>query len=57
MIVVAADDGVKPQTIEAIRFARLANAKIVVAINKVDKDGADPARVKAQLATEPDYPI
>lgn len=52
VIVVAADDGVKPQTIEAIRFARSANAKIVVAINKVDKESADPARVKAQLATE-----
>lgn len=52
VIVVAADDGVKPQTVEAIRFAKSANAKIVVAINKVDKDAADPARVKAQLATE-----
>lgn len=52
IIVVAADDGVKPQTIEAIKFAKSANAKIVVAINKVDKDTADPARVKAQLATE-----
>jgi translation initiation factor IF-2 len=52
IIVVAADDGVKPQTIEAIKFAKSANAKIVVAINKVDKDTADVARVKAQLATE-----
>lgn len=52
IIVVAADDGVKPQTVEAIRFARSANAKIVVAINKIDKDTADSARVKAQLATE-----
>jgi len=52
IIVIAADDGVKPQTVEAIRFARSANAKIVVAINKVDKEAADPARVKAQLATE-----
>ncbi len=52
IIVVAADDGVKPQTIEAIRFARMANAKIVVAINKIDKPAADSARVKAQLATE-----
>ena len=52
IIVVAADDGVKPQTVEAIRFARTANAKIVVAINKIDKESADPARVKAQLATE-----
>jgi translation initiation factor IF-2 len=52
IIVVAADDGVKPQTIEAIKFAKSANAKIVVAINKIDREGADPARVKAQLATE-----
>ncbi len=52
IIVVAADDGVKPQTVEAIRFARSANAKIIVAINKIDKDTADPARVKAQLASE-----
>lgn len=52
IIVVAADDGVKPQTIEAIRFARTAHAKIVVAINKVDKDTANPQLVKTQLATE-----
>ncbi|MFZ1250795.1 MAG: translation initiation factor IF-2 [Candidatus Microsaccharimonas sp.] len=52
IIVVAADDGVKPQTIEAIRFARTANAKIVVAINKVDKEAANPQLVKTQLATE-----
>ncbi|MEI7539145.1 MAG: translation initiation factor IF-2 [Candidatus Saccharibacteria bacterium] len=52
VIVVAADDGVKPQTIEAIRFAKSANAKIVVAINKIDKEAADSARVKAQLASE-----
>ena len=48
----AADDGVKPQTIEAIRFAKNANAKIVVAINKVDKETANPDMVKAQLASE-----
>lgn len=52
IIVVAADDGVKPQTIEAIKFAKSANAKIVVAINKIDKEAADSARVKAQLASE-----
>lgn len=52
IIVVAADDGVKPQTIEAIKFAQAANAKIVVAINKIDKATADVARVKAQLASE-----
>lgn len=52
IIVVAADDGVKPQTVEAIRFARTANAKIVVAINKIDKETANPQLVKTQLATE-----
>jgi translation initiation factor IF-2 len=52
VIVVAADDGVKPQTIEAIRFAKTANAKIVVAINKMDKETANPQLVKTQLATE-----
>lgn len=52
IIVVAADDGVKPQTIEAIRFARTANAKIVVAINKIDKETANAQLVKTQLATE-----
>lgn len=52
VIVVAADDGVKPQTVEAIRFARSANAKIVVAINKMDKEAANPELVKAQLASE-----
>lgn len=52
VIVVAADDGVKPQTIEAIRFARNANAKIIVAINKMDKDTANPQLVKTQLASE-----
>lgn len=52
IIVVAADDGVKPQTVEAIRFARDANAKIVVALNKIDKETANPEMVKAQLASE-----
>ncbi len=52
VIVVAADDGVMPQTVEAIRFARDANARIVVAINKMDKEGANPEMVKAQLASE-----
>lgn len=50
VIVVAADDGIKPQTLEAIRFARNSGAKMVVAINKVDKEGADPNRVKQQLS-------
>lgn len=52
IIVVAADDGVKPQTIEAIRFANEANAKIIVAINKIDKETANSQLVKTQLATE-----
>lgn len=52
IIVVAADDGVKPQTVEAIRFAQAANAKIVVAINKIDKETADANRVKSQLAAD-----
>jgi translation initiation factor IF-2 len=52
IIVVAADDGVKPQTVEAIRFAQNANAKIVAAINKIDKETANPQLVKTQLATE-----
>lgn len=52
IIVVAADDGVKPQTLEAIRFARKAGVKIIVAINKIDKEGADPNRVKQQLAEQ-----
>lgn len=52
IIVVAADDGVKPQTVEAIKFAESANAKIVVAITKCDKDTANVERVKAQLASE-----
>ena len=50
IIVVAADDGVKPQTVEAIRFAQNANAKIVVAINKMDKDTANRDRVMAELS-------
>ena len=50
IIVVAADDGVMPQTIEAIRFARTANAKIVVALNKIDKPTANPGMVMGQLA-------
>ena len=50
VIVVAADDGVKPQTIEAIRFARNAGARIIVALNKIDREGADANRVKQQLA-------
>lgn len=52
IIVVAADDGIKPQTLEAIRFARKAGVKIVVALNKIDKPEANPDRVKQQLAEQ-----
>ena len=50
ILVVAADDGVKPQTIEAIRYAQNAGVKIIIAINKIDKEGADPNRIKQQLS-------
>ena len=49
VLVVAADDGVKPQTIEAIHHAKAANAPIIVAINKIDKPDADPTRVVNEL--------
>jgi len=52
IIVVAADDGIKPQTLEAIRFARKAGVKMIVALNKIDKEGADANRVKQQLAEQ-----
>ena len=52
IIVVAVDDGVKPQTIEAIRFAKKAGVKIIVAINKMDKPGSDSNMVKQQLADQ-----
>jgi translation initiation factor IF-2 len=52
ILVVAADDGVMPQTLEALNHAKAADVPIIVAINKIDRDNADPNRVMQQLSTE-----
>ena len=57
IIVVAADDGVKPQTKEAINHAKAANVPIIIAINKIDKEGANPDMVKTQLSEMDIIPV
>ncbi len=57
VIVVAADDGVKPQTEEAIDHAKAAEVPMIVAVNKIDKEGADPTRVRTEMTTRGLQPV
>ncbi len=57
IIVVAADDGVKPQTIEAIKIAKKSGAPVIVAVNKMDKEGANPDLLKGQMAEHEMTPV
>ena len=51
VIIIAADDSIMPQTKEAISHAQAAGVPIIFAINKIDKEGADPGRIKQELAS------